>query len=308
MKRFFLFILINFVILLTIGFLVSLLGLDTTYSSDDYWGLFTLCAIWGFTGSIISLLLSKTMAKLSVNAKTISSDTTNSDELWLLKTVNELSETAGLTMPEVAIYKGAANAFATGAFKNSALIAVSTGLLKSMSKNEIKAVLGHEISHVKNGDMVTMTLLQGTLNTFVYFLARVITIFLQNRNNENNNRKYNASSYMTIRLFEFILGLLAMIISCGYSRKREYRADAGSAELTNRPQDMIAALTTLKSIENGTLPKSLQTLGITNGENFAELFMTHPLLDKRISTLKNEFGIIETTKKSTGGLFGSLKN
>lgn len=306
MKRFFLFIFINFVILLTIGFLISFLGLDPSYSSDNYSGLLAICAVWGFTGSIISLFLSKTMAKLSVNAKTVSPDTSDPNELWLLKTINELSEAANITMPEVAIYKGAANAFATGAFKNSALVAVSTGLLKAMPKNEIKAVLGHELSHIKNGDMVTMTLLQGTLNTFVYFLARVITIFLQNRNDENNNRRYNASSYMTIRLFEFVLGFLAMLVSCGYSRKREYLADAGSAELTNRPQDMIAALTTLKNIEQGILPKSLQTLGITNGENFTELFMTHPLLDKRISALEKEFDVI-SHKKNSGGIFGSLK-
>ncbi|MCQ2965493.1 MAG: protease HtpX [Alphaproteobacteria bacterium] len=306
MKRFFLFILINFVILLTIGFIVSFLGLDAYYASNDLSSLLALCAIWGFTGSIISLLLSKTMAKLSVNAKTILPDTTNSEEAWLLNTVSDLAENAQLTMPEVAIYNGAANAFATGAFKNSALIAVSTGLLKSMPKNEIKAVLGHEMSHIKNGDMVTMTLLQGTLNTFVYFLARIITIFLQNRNNEDTNRRYNTSSYMTIRLLEFILGFLAMLISCGYSRRREYKADAGSAELTSSPQDMIAALTTLKNIENGNLPKSLQTFGITNGENFTELFMTHPLLDKRISALEKEFDVISYKKKS-GGIFGSLK-
>lgn len=306
MKRFFLFILINFVILLTIGFIVSFLGLDASYASNDLSSLLALCAIWGFTGSIISLLLSKTMAKLSVNAKTILPDTTNSEEAWLLNTVSDLAENAQLAMPEVAIYNGAANAFATGAFKNSALIAVSTGLLKSMPKNEIKAVLGHEMSHIKNGDMVTMTLLQGTLNTFVYFLARIITIFLQNRNNEDINRRYNTSSYMTIRLLEFIFGFLAMLISCGYSRRREYKADAGSAELTSRPQDMIAALTTLKNIEKGNLPKSLQTFGITNGENFTELFMTHPLLDKRISALEKEFDVISYKKKS-GGIFGSLK-
>ena len=280
MKRVILFIATNLAILFVLGIVLSilmpLLGLNSASNS----GLLFMCAVFGMGGSFLSLLMSKMIAKRSVGARVIQNPS-NSEETWLVNTVQRQAELAGIGMPEVAVYDSPEiNAFATGANRHNALVAVSTGLLRSMSRDEAEAVLAHEVSHVANGDMVTLTLIQGVLNTFVYFFARIVA----NMVNRGNNSAF--TYFMTVMAFQAIFGILASIIVMGLSRYREYRADSGGADLAGR-QKMIAALERLKSNQiESQLDGQLTAFGISGKRAWSELFMSHPPLEKRIAALQ----------------------
>ena len=280
MKRVFLFIATNLAILFVLGIVLSilmpLLGLNSASNS----GLLFMCAVFGMGGSFLSLLMSKMIAKRSVGARVIQNPS-NSEETWLVNTVQRQAELAGIGMPEVAVYDSPEiNAFATGANRHNSLVAVSTGLLRSMSRDEAEAVLAHEVSHVANGDMVTLTLIQGVLNTFVYFFARIVA----NMVNRGNNSAF--TYFMTVMAFQAIFGILASIIVMGFSRYREYRADSGGADLAGR-QKMIAALERLKSNQiESQLDGQLTAFGISGKRAWSELFMSHPPLEKRIAALQ----------------------
>lgn len=311
-KRIGLFLCVNFVVLLTIGILLRLTGVDRWLTAEgiDYAQLLTFSAFFGFTGSLISLLMSKSIAKMSMGARVISNPQ-NETEAWLTRTVGDLSRKAGVGMPEIAIYNGSANAFATGAFRNDALVAVSTGLLQSMTRSQIRAVLAHEMSHVKNGDMVTMTLVQGVLNTFVFFFARVVAIFFNSSKDDNGRRRPDGGLgyYFTVQIFEVVFGVLASVLTCAFSRRREYRADAGAAALLGSPDDMIDALRALGKTEVQALPSEMKSFGIVDVPSFAELFSTHPSLSARIKALSDGADMAVKRKPNrTGGLFGSISN
>jgi heat shock protein HtpX len=239
----------------------------------------------GFGGAIISLLMSKTMAKMSTGARVINQPQT-ADEAWIVQTVQTFAQKAGIGMPEVAIYDGAPNAFATGAFKNSALVAVSTGLLQNMTREEVEAVIGHEVAHVANGDMVTMTLIQGVMNTFVVFLSRVIGYAVDSflRRGSDSNSGPGIGYMVTTVVLDILLGFVAAIIVAWFSRQREFRADAGAAGLMGRKQPMINALARLGGLAPGELPKTMQAMGITGG--LGKLFSTHPPMEDRIAALQ----------------------
>ena len=291
MKRIVLFIATNLAVMLVLSLVLSLLGVGNPArgSSLNLGSLLVFSLVVGFTGSIFSLLISKPMAKWSTGARVIDNPT-SSTELWLVNTVRALSERAGIAMPEVAVYEGDANAFATGAFKNSALVAVSTGLLQSMNRDEVEAVLGHEIAHVANGDMVTLTLIQGVVNTFVVFMARVVGFFVDNVLLKNNNREGGGRGigyFVTVMVCEVIFGLLASIIVAWFSRQREFRADAGSAKLLGSPTPMMHALARLGGVHPGELPQAMQALGISGGNGgWGALFATHPPIEQRIAALR----------------------
>lgn len=287
MKRIALFLATNIAVLIVISLLVSLLGLGQIADADglNLGALLALSAIIGFTGAIISLLISKPMAKWQTGAHVISQPA-NDDERWLLDTVSKLSNRAGIRMPEVAVYEGEPNAFATGAFKNSALVAVSTGLLQTMSHDEIEAVLAHEVAHVANGDMVTMTLIQGVVNTFVVFLSRIVGYVVDKQLNKDGNGQ-GIGYVMTSIVCQIVFGILASMIVAWFSRHREFRADAGAASYMGQPNSMISALATLGRVEPGELPKSIQALGISDKPGFMALFSTHPPIEARIATLQN---------------------
>ena len=291
MKRIVLFIVTNLAVMLVLSIVLSLLGVGNPArgSTLNLGSLMVFSLVVGFTGSIFSLLISKPMAKWSTGARVIDNPTL-STELWLVNTVRALSERAGIAMPEVAVYEGDANAFATGAFKNSALVAVSTGLLQSMNRDEVEAVLGHEIAHVANGDMVTLTLIQGVVNTFVVFMARVVGFFVDNVLLKNNNREGGGRGigyFVTVMVCEVIFGLLASIIVAWFSRQREFRADAGSAKLLGSPTPMMHALARLGGVPPGELPQSMQALGISGGNGgWGALFATHPPIEQRIAALR----------------------
>ncbi|NKB33456.1 MAG: protease HtpX [Pseudomonadales bacterium] len=282
MKRVFLFVATNLAILLVLGvvltILMPVLGLDIGSNS----GLLFFCAIFGMGGSFISLLMSKWIAKRSVGAHVIEQPRSQ-EETWLVDTVRRQAEMAGIGMPEVAIYDSPEiNAFATGANRNNALVAVSTGLLRNMTADEAEAVLGHEVSHVANGDMVTLTLIQGVLNTFVYFFARVVA----NMINRGNNSFF--VYFMTVMAFQAIFGIVASIIVMGFSRYREYRADSGGANLAGR-QKMIAALQRLQSNQQESqLEGQLTAFGISGKRAWTQLLMSHPPLEKRIAALQEQ--------------------
>ncbi len=290
MKRIFLFLATNLAVILVMSIVLSLLGVNRyLYGTGLNLGnLLVFSLVVGFTGSIISLLISKPMAKWSTGARVITTPT-NSTENWLLSTVGKLSREAGINMPEVAVYDGEPNAFATGAFKNSALVAVSTGLLQGMNHEEIEAVLGHEIAHVANGDMVTLTLIQGVLNTFVVFLARVVGFFVDNLLSRNSDSRggYGLGYFATVIVCEILFGVLASIIVAWFSRYREYRADAGSARLLYNKQPMIHALMRLGQMESGDLPKNVAMAGINGRSGLAALFASHPPIEKRIEALRS---------------------
>ena len=282
MKRVFLFMATNLAILLVLGIVLSILMPVLRVDSSSNAGLLVMCAVFGMGGSFISLWMSKWMAKRSVGACVIESPR-NRDEQWLIDTVRQQAESAGIGMPEVAIYDSPEiNAFATGANRNHALVAVSSGLLRQMTTDEAEAVLGHEISHVANGDMVTLTLIQGVLNTFVYFFARLVAQMINRGNN-------NAFVYlMTVMAFQAIFGVLASIIVMAFSRYREFRADAGGANLAGR-QKMIRALQRLQGNQaESQLDGQLTAFGISGKPAFAELFMTHPPLARRIAALQGK--------------------
>ncbi len=286
MKRIVLFLLTNLAVVVLLSVILNLLGLTgfLTESGINVGGLLGFSLVVGFTGSFFSLLISKPMAKWSTGARVIG-DTSDGTELWLLATVQKLAEKAGIGMPEVAIYEGEPNAFATGAFRNSALVAVSTGLLQGMSREEAEAVLAHEISHIANGDMVTLTLIQGVVNTFVVFLARVVGYFVD-KMVFRTERGVGPGFYVTVIVCEIVFGILASMIVMWFSRRREFRADAGSAGLLGSPQPMVHALMRLGGLQAGELPKSIATAGISNGGGMMSLFASHPPLEERIRALQ----------------------
>jgi heat shock protein HtpX len=277
-------------VILVLSLVLNVLGVGraVTGAGIDVGALLVFSLVVGFTGSIISLLISKPMAKWSTGARVIDSPA-NSTELWLVNTVRQLAERAQIGMPEVAVYDGEANAFATGAFKNSALVAVSTGLLESMNRDEVEAVLGHEIAHVANGDMITLALIQGVVNTFVVFMARVVGFFVDKVLLRNNGERSLGIGYMaTVFVCEIVFGLLASIIVAWFSRQREFRADAGSARLLGSPVPMQHALARLAGVAPGQLPQGMAAFGITGGTSgWAALFSTHPPMEQRIAALQS---------------------
>ena len=290
MKRIVLFLATNLAVVLVLSLVLNVLGVGraVTGAGINVGALAVFSLVVGFTGSFISLLLSKPMAKWSTGARVID-DPSNSTELWLVNTVRQLAERARIGMPEVAVYEGEPNAFATGAFKNSALVAVSTGLLQSMDREEVEAVLGHEIAHVANGDMVTLTLIQGVVNTFVVFLARVVGFLVDKVLLRGNDDRGPGIGYMiTVFVCELVFGLVASIIVAWFSRQREFRADAGSAGLLGSPQPMQKALARLGGVPPGELPQSMVASGITGGgSGWGALFSTHPPIEERIAALQN---------------------
>jgi heat shock protein HtpX len=288
MKRIILFIVTNLAVMLVLSIVLRVLGLDRylAQSGASYGGLLAASAVVGFTGAIISLLISKQMAKWSTGAHVITQPS-NEPEAWLLETVRRLATTAGISMPEVAIYEGAPNAFATGAFKNSALVAVSTGLLQSMNKEEVAAVLAHEVAHVANGDMVTLTLIQGVVNTFVVFFARIIGTIVD-KAVFRTERGSGPGYFITVIVAQIVLGILASIIVAWFSRQREFRADAGSAKYLGTPKPMVDALRRLGGLEAGELPKAMSGFGITDKAGIMALFATHPPIEARIAALSGQ--------------------
>ena len=287
MKRIVLFVLTNIAVLLVLSIVLRVFGLDRALAAQgiNYGSLLVFSAVLGFGGAIISLLLSKTMAKWSTGARVIDHPQ-NEAEAWLMQTVSRLAQNAGIATPELAIYEGDPNAFATGAFKNSALVAVSTGLLQSMNREEAEAVLGHEISHVANGDMVTLTLIQGVVNTFVVFLSRVVGAIVD-RTFFKTDRGTGPGYYITVIVCQIVFGILASLIVAWFSRQREYRADAGSAKLLNSPQPMIHALARLGGLTPGALPQAFQSHGITDAGGFMQLLASHPPIEARIAALQS---------------------
>jgi heat shock protein HtpX len=291
MKRIFLFILTNLAVVFVINITLRLLGVDRWLDQSggiNFNALLVLSAVIGFAGSLVSLAMSKWSAKRMVGAQVIDNPT-DPTERWLVDTVRKHAQAAGIGMPEVAIYDAPdVNAFATGWNRNDALVAVSTGLLRNMSKDEIEAVLGHEISHVANGDMVTLALIQGVVNTFVIFFAKLFGFFVDRvllKNDERNGPGIGA--FVAEIAAQLVLGVLASIIVMWFSRRREFRADAGGANLAGRGK-MIAALERLKiNHEQAALPEKIAAFGISGGHGFMKLLMTHPPLEERIAVLRN---------------------
>ncbi|MEJ8835132.1 protease HtpX [Ramlibacter sp. AN1133] len=286
MKRIFLFVLTNLAVVVVLGVVASLLGVNRYLTANglNLGALLVFALIMGFGGAIISLLISKPVAKWSSGVQVISG-TEGPDEAWIVNTVRRFADQAGIGMPEVGIFPGDPNAFATGAFKNSALVAVSTGLLQGMTREEVEAVIGHEVAHIANGDMVTMTLIQGVMNTFVVFLSRVIGYLVDGWLSRGEQRSGPGIGYMiTTIVLDILLGFLAAIIVAWFSRQREFRADSGSAHLMGRKQPMINALARLGGMVPGELPKSIQAFGITSG--VGKLFSTHPPIEERIAALQ----------------------
>ncbi|HMS06383.1 MAG TPA: protease HtpX [Burkholderiaceae bacterium] len=286
MKRILLFALTNIAVVAVLGIVTSLLGVNRYLTANglNMGMLLGYALVTGFTGAIISLLMSKTIAKMSSGVQIIDGSG-SPDERWIVDTVRKLADKAGIGMPEVGIFEGDPNAFATGAFKNNALVAVSTGLLANMTRDEVEAVIGHEVAHVANGDMVTMTLIQGVMNTFVVFLSRVVGYAVDSWLSRGQERSGPGVGYMvTTLVLDILLGFLAQIIVAWFSRHREFRADAGAAQLMGRNQPMINALARLGGLHTEDLPKSVATLGIVGG--IGKLFSTHPPIEERIAALQ----------------------
>ncbi|MFC3146972.1 protease HtpX [Piscinibacterium candidicorallinum] len=286
MKRIFLFVLTNLAVVGVLMVVTSLLGVNRFLTANglNLTMLAGFALVMGFGGAFISLLMSKPIAKWSTGARIINQPQT-AQEAWIVQTVQNFAQKAGIGMPEVGIYEGAPNAFATGAFKNSALVAVSTGLLDSMSKEEVEAVIGHEVAHVANGDMVTMTLIQGVMNTFVIFISRVVGYFVDKVVLRNQSDGVGIGYMITVIVMDILLGVLAAIIVAWFSRQREFRADAGAAQLMGRKQPMINALARLGGMAPGELPKTVATMGI--GGKMGSLFSSHPPIEERIKALQS---------------------
>jgi len=288
MKRIVLFVATNLAIVVVLGLVASLLGVNRFLDQNglNLTALLGFALIMGFGGAFISLLLSKPIAKWSSGVQIIQQPR-NADEAWILDTVYRLSDKAGIGRPEVGIFEGAPNAFATGAFKNNALVAVSTGLLQGMTRDEVEAVLGHEVAHIANGDMVTMTLIQGVMNTFVVFISRIVGYAVDSflRKGDQEHSGPGIGYYVTTIVMDIVLGFLAAIIVAWFSRQREFRADAGATQLLGRKQPMINALARLGGMVPGELPKSVAALGIAGG--VGQLFATHPPIEERIAALQN---------------------
>jgi heat shock protein HtpX len=289
MKRILLFLATNLAIMLVLGITASLLGVDRylTAKGLNLGALLVFAGLMGFGGAFISLWLSKPIAKWTTGARVIAQPA-NATERWLLDTVAKQAGRAGIPLPEVAIYEGAPNAFATGATKNASLVAVSTGLLQSMTHDEVEAVLAHEVAHVANGDMVTLTLIQGVVNTFVIFLARVVAYFVDQflRRDGDEARGPGIAFTITSVVCDLLFGLVASIIVAWFSRQREYRADRGAAQIMGTPRPMIAALQRLNGIAHADLPKNLAASGIAGGGVLA-LFSSHPSCEDRIAALQH---------------------
>src|SRR6187549_795885 len=286
MKRIFLLIVTNIAVMVVLSITASLLGADRflAQSGLNVTALAVFAGLMGFGGAFISLLISKPMAKWSTGAHVIETPQSG-DEQWLVNTVQRLAERAGIGMPEVAVYEGEPNAFATGAFKNDSLVAVSTGLLESMTREEVEAVLGHEIGHVANGDMVTLALIQGVVNTFVVFLSRVVG-YVVDRAVFKTERGVGPGYMITVIVCQIVFGIAASVIVAWFSRQREFRADAASATYLNNSRPMINALKRLGGLQPGALPQSFEASGITGGGGFAALFASHPPIEQRIAALE----------------------
>lgn len=289
MKRIIYFLATNVAIMLVLSFTMRLLGVEPYLNANglDLSNLLVFAAIMGFGGAFISLAMSKWSAKRMSGAVVIEEARTPI-EIWLMKTVREQADAVGIKMPEVAIFNSPeVNAFATGMTKNSSLVAVSTGLLNAMTKDEAEAVLAHEVSHIANGDMVTLTLIQGVVNTFVMFLSRVIG-YTVDKLVFKTERGTGPAFFITMIIAELVLGVLASMIVMWFSRQREFRADAGAAKLSGRNK-MIAALERLQAQhEPSVLPKQMAAFGISGGGGFAKLFSSHPSLDDRILALRQQ--------------------
>ena len=289
MKRVVLFLLTNLAVMLVLSVVTSLLGVNKFLTANglNVGMLFVFAAVIGFGGAFISLLMSKTMAKWRTGAQVITQPS-SSTEVWLVDTVERLSRKAGLPMPEVAIYDGEPNAFATGATKNSSLVAVSTGLLHSMTREEAEAVLAHEVAHIANGDMVTLTLIQGVVNTFVVFLSRIVGYVVDSflRRNDGESSGPGIGYMVTSLICEVVFGVLASIVVAWFSRQREFRADAGAASLMGSAVPMQNALRRLGNLHTEPLPQNMAASGIAGGKGgFMALFATHPPLEERIAAL-----------------------
>lgn len=288
MKRIILFLLTNIAVMLVLSVSARILGVDRFLTANglNMPMLLAFAALIGFGGSFISLLMSKMMAKWSTGAQVIEQPA-NQTEAWLVETVTKLANKAGLPMPEVAIYEGAPNAFATGPSKSNSLVAVSTGLLQSMNRRQIEAVLAHEMAHVANGDMVTLTLVQGVVNTFVIFLSRAAAYAVDNalRQNDRESRGPGITYMLTSMAFELLFGVLASIVVMYFSRQREYRADAGAAELLGDRRPMVEALRALGGMPPSELPKEMAASGIS-GNSMKAIFSSHPPLEDRIAALE----------------------
>jgi heat shock protein HtpX len=288
MKRIALFLLTNVAVMVVLGIVINVFGLNRFIDENglSVSGLLAFSLVVGFGGAIISLLMSKFIAKRSTGAQIIN-DSQDPTHAWLVETVRRFADKAGVGMPEVAIYEGAPNAFATGAFKNSALVAVSTGLLQSMTREEVEAVIGHEVAHVANGDMVTMTLIQGVMNTFVVFISRVVGFFVDRVILKNDRGGVGPGYFITTIVMDILLGFVAAMIVAWFSRQREFRADAGASSLMGRKQPMINALARLGGLDPGEMPKTLQAMGISSRPSgMMALFSSHPPMEERIARLQ----------------------
>ncbi|MDE2583780.1 MAG: protease HtpX [Betaproteobacteria bacterium] len=289
MKRVLIFLATNLAIMVVLGLVVNLLGLNRFLTANglNLTTLLGFAAVMGFGGSFISLWLSKPMAKWSTGAQVIEHPA-NPTEAWLVETVGRLARQAGLPMPEVAIYEGDPNAFATGPSRNNSLVAVSTGLLQSMNREEVEAVLAHEMAHVANGDMVTLTLIQGVVNTFVFFLARVVGYLVDSFLRKDEESSGPGIGYMvTVMVCDIVFGILASMIVMYFSRQREFRADAGAAQLLGNPRPMVAALQRLGNLSPEPLPANMASSGIAGGKGWMSAFASHPSIEERIAALQS---------------------
>ncbi|EDM84480.1 MULTISPECIES: protease HtpX [unclassified Limnobacter] len=291
MKRIVLFLATNVAIMVVLGITVHVLGLNQFMAGGqlNLTMLLAFSAVLGFGGSFISLLISKKVAKWSTGAQVIETPR-NPTEQWLVSTVQRFADKAGIAMPEVAIYEGAPNAFATGPSKSNSLVAVSTGLLQSMSREEAEAVLAHEVAHIANGDMVTLTLIQGVVNTFVFFLARVVGFMVDQflRKDDSESSGTGMGYFITVIVMEITLGILASIIVMYFSRQREFRADSGAAWLMGNKQPMISALKRLGGMQAGELPSNMAASGISGKGGVMALFSSHPPIEQRIEALAQQ--------------------
>ena len=289
MKRTILLIATNIAIMVVLGIFVSVFGLNRFITANglNLPMLLMFAAVLGFGGAFISLAISKWMAKMSTGAQVIAQPR-NEDERWLFDTVAKLAQRAQIAMPEVAIYEGEPNAFATGPSKNNSLVAVSTGLLYSMTHREIEAVLAHEVAHIKNGDMVTMTLIQGVVNTFVFFIARVVGYLVDSflRRDDAESSGLGIGYTITVIVCDIVFGILASVIVMYFSRQREFRADAGAAQLMGDTAPMVDALRRLGGMEPNSLPSNMAAAGISAKSGWSSLFSSHPAMEERIAALQ----------------------
>ena len=292
MKRILLFLATNLAVVAVLSVVARITGLDRWLAANgsSYEGLLVMAALFGFGGSLISLAMSKWMAKRAMGVQVIAQPA-NADEQWLVTTVRGLAEQAGIGMPEVGVFDSPQpNAFATGARRDAALVAVSTGLMRGMSRSEVAAVLGHEITHVANGDMVTLTLIQGVVNTFVIFLSRGVGSIVDRSLSRDGEGRGGIGYFVTVMVTQLVLGIVASMIVMWFSRRREFRADAGGAQLSGR-NNMIAALERLKAGQQSALPTQLAAFGIGGGgggSGLRRLFMSHPPLEERIAALQSQ--------------------